>query len=215
MLIQSDFKDYYDCIQSYGQDRSLVYKRFSSVITIRDYPFFIWGDNNNIVNFDSFALGFCGKLFKGIKIHFIKTDEKLYSFDFEEVYYIYSSYGSRKSFYWNNKRNNLKRYFDSAENQTFVNKIFLDNTTPIFYIEDNRFGSEWRSTNQPYQIHINYNLSKINFQKVVDPYSCFQNISIYLGGLAHPEKPLPRIPDKIMSEIKGFDKYSFRKRKSI
>lgn len=60
---------------------------------------------------------------------------------------------------------------------------------------------------------LNYNatLSEIDFIRVIDPYTAFQEIQMFLGGMAQPEKPIPAIPDEVMAEIKGFDRFSFRK----
>ena len=34
---------------------------------------------------------------------------------------------------------------------------------------------------------------------------------MFISNLAVPLKPIPKIDDKTMAEIKGFDKWSFRK----
>ena len=49
---------------------------------------------------------------------------------------------------------------------------------------------------------------------VVDPYTAFQEIAMFLGGMAMPLKPIPHLSDEIIAASKGFDKYSFRKDKS-
>lgn len=41
-----------------------------------------------------------------------------------------------------------------------------------------------------------------------------RNIIVQYFAQAKPEKPLPKISDEVMAEIKGFDKFSFRKDKS-
>jgi len=61
---------------------------------------------------------------------------------------------------------------------------------------------------------LNGELKKFEFFRVLDPFQTFQELYMYLGGLAVPDKPLPKLDDKTMAEIKGFNKYSFRKDKS-
>jgi hypothetical protein len=39
----------------------------------------------------------------------------------------------------------------------------------------------------------------------------YQEIAMFLGGLATPQKPIPVPSDKDMVSIKGFDRFSFRK----
>ena len=61
--------------------------------------------------------------------------------------------------------------------------------------------------------HVMYNccLKDYKFYKIMKPSVAFQEISMFLGGLAVPQKPIPVPSDKDMVGIKGFDKYSFRK----
>jgi hypothetical protein len=55
-------------------------------------------------------------------------------------------------------------------------------------------------------------LKDLEFFRIVDPYTAFQEIAMFLGGLAVPLKPIPHVDDKTMVEAKGFDKkWSFRK----
>jgi hypothetical protein len=61
--------------------------------------------------------------------------------------------------------------------------------------------------------HVQYNccLKDYKFYKIMGALETFQEISMFLGGLAVPQKPIPVPSDKDMVGIKGFDKYSFRK----
>ncbi len=64
-----------------------------------------------------------------------------------------------------------------------------------------------------WKVTLNCRLRDYKFYKIYDTYSAAQEIEMYLNNLAIPEKPIPKISDKIMAEAKGFDKYSFRKDK--
>lgn len=63
------------------------------------------------------------------------------------------------------------------------------------------------------QITYNCNLYLLQFMKVKDIYSTYQELAQYLSNQANPEKPLPILDDKTMRDIKGFDKFSFKKEK--
>lgn len=80
------------------------------------------------------------------------------------------------------------------ENEEF----FIKNNTPIFI--DNK---------------INAKLEDLEFYRVFDPYTAFQEIQMFFGRLRSPEKPIPEISNPDMIEAKGFDlKSSFRKEPS-
>lgn len=58
------------------------------------------------------------------------------------------------------------------------------------------------------------NLKEFEFYKVLDPYRCHQEISMYVGGvLPRPGAQMVEIQDqKIKAQKRGFDKWSFRKK---
>ena len=45
------------------------------------------------------------------------------------------------------------------------------------------------------------------FFRLFDTYTAFEEIAMFLGGLAVPLKEIPEVPDKIMVGIKGFDQW--------
>lgn len=57
-------------------------------------------------------------------------------------------------------------------------------------------------------------LNFYDFYRVVDPYTAYQEVRMFVENTAVPIKPIPDIPDETMAEIKGFNKFSFRKDKS-
>lgn len=59
------------------------------------------------------------------------------------------------------------------------------------------------------------NLKSVSLARVLDPYTCFQEISMWVGGVL-PRNPNPMVEitdDKIKVAKHGFDKWSFRKHK--
>ena len=49
----------------------------------------------------------------------------------------------------------------------------------------------------------------------MDTFTAYQELQMYFGALAQPNKPIPNVSDKDMVSIKGFDKWSFRKRPKL
>ncbi len=61
----------------------------------------------------------------------------------------------------------------------------------------------------------NAELRNFDFQKIVEPYTAFQELSMWVGAQARPERPIVEISDEVRLEAHGFDKkFSFRKPKS-
>lgn len=68
MRINSEFSDYYDTVQSEGQDQSLVYQRHKTEGVIEFYPFHSGGNhptrNQQVqIVYKSHHIGFCGKIY--------------------------------------------------------------------------------------------------------------------------------------------------------
>jgi hypothetical protein len=57
----------------------------------------------------------------------------------------------------------------------------------------------------------NPKLKDWQFYRIVDTYTAYQEVFMYLGSLAVPLKEIPEISDKIMRDAKGFDEWSFKK----
>jgi hypothetical protein len=94
-------------------------------------------------------------------------------------------------------------------NQPIKTNIFEEHHCPIF-VSNSKRDILYKIDRE---ITINARLEDWEFYKVFDAYSAYQELSIYLGGLAEPRKPIPKIDDVTMAEIKGFNKFSFRKDK--
>jgi hypothetical protein len=61
-------------------------------------------------------------------------------------------------------------------------------------------------------IETNVNLKDLQFQRMVDPYTAFQEISMFIGGvLGSPEKEVTELTEKDRIQQHGFNKWSFRK----
>lgn len=61
-------------------------------------------------------------------------------------------------------------------------------------------------------IVFNDKLEPLEFYRVIDPYTAFQEIDMYIGNiLVGVNDSVPAVSDKDMIEAKGFDNKSFRK----
>jgi hypothetical protein len=225
MRIISSFKDYYDCVQSQGQDQSLLYLREPKEVVLegRQTPFQFttilqrWG--NDII-YGCNVIGFCGRVIpvlslchpqdSSIKPVFAYTLAEVDSF--VEAHFkkarIERYYAAKRKSYWSElwrytSHRTIDEFFqEAARHAGDFEHLFQNNRSPIFTYRECRAG---------HILTFNGCLKEFQFFKLVDPYTAFQEIQMYLGGMAFPNKPMPQIDDKTMAEAKGFNKWSFRK----
>ena len=159
------------------------------------------------------VIGFCGKTYpviyyidfltnypkqiihpfydlKDLKI-FVNENPKLKEYSID---YFYSKYP------WNRFQEHFDTYSRSTNN---LSNTFTEYKVPIFLY-------------QKYQDKLTLNpiLADWKFYKIIDSWTAFQEISMYVSNvLVEPSKPIPVMKDEDFAEIKGFDKYSFRKDK--
>jgi len=225
MRIISDFKDYYDCGMQYGSDPQLPYRRFREVVPVSSE---IRNRNINPLHLTYVYVGFAGKVWTCIPAsstsmamltskrlplvlqghsHTFRYD--LNSFD-DGFYQRYFEAGYRKKFRQDIHAHHIKQYKKSvAEAFCFDNEmhllteLFEKHKTAIFvYIRGDK------------NVILNERLNLLDFQKILPPMEAYQELSMYVGSyLTKPTIEEPLMPDKIRAEIKGFDKFSFRKEK--
>src|SRR5688572_9477288 len=98
MRIISNFKDYYDCIQSYGQDDDLVYLRKTEEKIVA----------GSITQ--GYYIGFCGKIYPVLIRGYIIPYTYIYSIEEMDKYMATKNkseqdtyYGRKKRYYWYNR----------------------------------------------------------------------------------------------------------------
>ena len=226
MIIKSSFKDYYDCVQSLGRDQSLVYNRYIKTQTITNTTitkhFYkndkAWYIPKEVFPHRIYQLGFCGRIYPIIKLR----DSAKFFYSVEELdNYVLKSCSKQEQkdyfkklskFFWKQAaREFFKKIFIDIKNfykqDEEYKKLFIDNYCPIFLLE-------YKLKEKEVYITSNTELKKLDFFRIINAYVTFQEISMFLGNIAMPIKPIPKIDDKIMLEAKGFDKrLSFRKDK--
>lgn len=232
MRIISTFHDYYDCGQSYGQDSSMIYQRHPKEVRVAAFPFKkgIWWRGTGDIDINYHVVGFCGKVYpilrvsKGLYTTLAERIEKIcFSLkDFDNFIesnckeIIIEEYRSQKykytrGFHWNLKRHKMNEFFEEFfSKQDKFGHLFENERSPIFSCEARRYIIEGKDV---YKINYNCMLKAFEFFRLFDPYMAYQEISMFFGNMAEPRKKIPVISDEVMSEIKGFDKFSFRKPK--
>lgn len=232
MRIISDFKDYYDCIQKYDQDRETIFLRqeggVKAVNPFKAYSVHL--DGHCDVN----IIGFCGKVYPSIRVAWQVYNKRTNSYDlFEEFAYNIDQMDQilkdphlvkvSKQYYaavkkhrrwWNSmyfhgiyNRKDLIEFFEyfHKEVNKQPQKLFQLLDVPIFV---------YPCTNsREISVTTNPNLSKYQFFKLFDVNMAYQELVKWHNNKAYPDRPIPKLDDVTLAESKGFDKYSFRKDK--
>lgn len=196
MRIFSKFKDYYDIGCAY-HDPSIIYLREKKEIKIVEY------DCDYNVEFA--IIGFCGELYK---CGLIKSYDKLYNETIDGFY----------------DQEKFDKFLENIENVHKYNNYGYEKYPMMFenpIREKDKFLRYFEKYNCPiFAVHyskivINPCLKDYMFFKQFDPYTAYNRIERYLDSvLINKPKPIPKMSDEDMAEIKGFNKYSFRKDKS-
>ncbi len=218
MRIVSKFRDYYDGVQQFGQD-DVVYIRERKTVSVPGY-----------CGYDEIYVGFTGKIYPILKPtynskHCLKIEDvdkvvesdSLFDKMKQKIYHESDERGRLNGrFYSGLSRRNLIRWFandpvaDLGYQQERANwhkkltEIFDRHHVPIFTIK-------WASPRGSVDMEFNSCLRPLELYRVLPPFQAFQELSMWLSNQARPIKEPPPIDDKTMAEIKGFDRFSFRK----
>jgi len=236
MRIISKFKDYYDGVQSYGQDSSLIYNRVRTVIPVKkdeapmkDLFRFIdstdYQVKKGIVRASQYFIGFCGKIYPCVRFTTISdnlfTTKVTFCFDAESVnitmedlklFKTIKEASTYRRIHWgyeaSKSEQSLTEFFALAGEQH--RKFIIDNKYLVFVFREcnNKSGRGYSR-----EIVLNPKLAVYGLVKLIDPYSTFQELSMFLGGvLCNEAAPMIQIEDKYRIEGRGFDKWSFKNR---
>lgn len=233
MRIFSDFLDYYDSVQAYGQDSSLIYVRKRMEKEYKwnhrdggDYPLNL--SKFEYLNRDmirtQIVVGFCGKLYPAMETwayynhsQLSPVRESKICFSAEEVINEVSfrlkgrdleKYEKGQWFkgcwdYPSVKK--INSFFDSYKNAgDKLLSLFVENKAPIFIGRQ-----EYLYSREP-KITFNDRLIDLDFVRIVPPFEAFQAITTFMDNMGRPEPYVPTPTDRQMLEIKGFDKFSFK-----
>jgi hypothetical protein len=235
MKIYSKFKDYYDAIGAGDLEKTPIYKRdtVEEGLNEIDYKDLQVGmlnhfEPNGDVKVSSYIIGFCGKIYPYWKVSTKTKSTGFYNDRIEKIIYdpqeLLSIDFERKDYKWMakyypnkfNARNSLKNpqeYIDYLNNHKPLTDIFLQMKIPIFFLRRARY-SEKKFV---YVIEKNPSLKEHEFAKMIDPYTAYQELDMFMGNVLTTDQynqvDIPTGDDKTLAECKGFNKFSFRKDK--
>lgn len=223
MRIISEFHDYYDGVQAYGQDSELFYYRKTIEVDRRHDSSKIADllsrmpckgcTINTIGNFYSYrpeffgaVLGFCGTLYpcwryndtllfssKDIKSKLNEPTLNCFTSKQTLLNFLYVDFTEKNI-------NNLQPVVD------LTNKFFSDYKTPIWlYLPGDKYNKE--------KLIVNPRLADTGFPRIKDSYSCYQEISQFLGGVLPEQEKADIISiddDSVLLKKHGFDELSFK-----
>lgn len=225
MRIISSFRDYYDSVQSLGQDDLVYLREERKVVAELDFDSVrsFW---DSVIGYRHRIIGFCGRIYSLIIFDPQKLSgsenvpDKYNCYTIDDIDLCLETYGKKKAkqeYYdrcgYGRSKSSLRsdfvenfNYFNTSQMQHRFVGYFTQFASPIFTVR--------RLKGNDVEFTINAALAKYDFVRVKDVYTAFQDVSMFVGNIATPEKPIPTIDDKTMASIKGFDKFSFRKEKT-
>lgn len=241
MRIISKFKDYYDSSIGYGIDPLVVYKRFDQRYELQRLSWRLRGSDSTedqIVKdirkvlpkpdricgelFSHVYVGFCGKIYTGLAYH-VGSDPDV---PVRATTYwdgLMRHYETRWQYAWSERDvpaaeltqsrvekfsrgfmqcESMQEWFERNDSaRTIANTdVFTKYGIVSFVLHDGAL-----ITDGP--------LTQVRFQRVMDNFTAFQEISMFVSGVlgsANDVEPEP-ITDELRAQTKGFDKRSFRK----
>jgi hypothetical protein len=210
--------DYYDCGLSLGIDPliTLVRNKNKSVsvrdagVSILDQELTFRPERWNNYTLHSVAVAFCTKVYRGAII--TAGYENKFCFWSAEKIRAWSQGIKGLSVVvrepWHvRKRTPLEKYFKPREASAQLREYMIANKYSILVEEDHARGEESYLQINP------IGLKQLGFAKALDPYTAFQELSMWIGGVLGGTSPeiVTIKDDKVLIEGHGFDnRISFR-----
>lgn len=230
MRIHSKFKDYYDTALGYGIDPNVHWVRETVKLDSPDICSPVKMPRNHNYHqpkFKRFArmqveesiepvvFLFCGKVYPcmwitvrpwGCDTPMVNTlchtmDKFVQSLDElgSDVLNQRSWYGGKRL------RDNTKEYFNQRHSEDRIRDIHFETKSPVLVITQDRRAKR--------EVTINPILKPFGFQSVVDPFTAFQELSMYVSGVLGSEGvDMIQVSDETMKYKKGFHDMSFKNR---
>ena len=230
MLIISKHKDYYDgVVGTTGIDKTIVYER--KEVELKDYKEFpkvfqrkntsIYRDDNPFLSLNgysidskkydryvAFIVGFCGKLYIGWKLYYVKKAIHFYQSDKTIIDITYDLNIVRKHIKIKAYKSNIMDDINYILNYNPID-VFRTINSPVFIYDPN---IDCDMYNKSTRFYINPILKNYKFYRLFDTFTTFQEIQMFISGvLGTGEKEIKEVADKYKIPQHGFDKWSFRK----
>lgn len=237
--------DYYDNVLAYGHDAHVTFVREREhYIKMNDSPlsqdiiyFYVQPNKKErrYISANQFYVGdtqfyiwaisviFCGKRYNGIRVSAHGLEKEWFFWDYARFNEFLTEHGH----YMNTQKDtssSWERWYGSARfrNEAYfgvkdlspaevdwliANRVTIltnDANTRVFDLNSE---NTWRVNGD--------NLKDLHFFKIVDAYTAFQEIEMWIGGVL-PAQGNPMVvitDDKVKAEKHGFDRWSFRKMK--
>lgn len=220
MRIISKFFDYYDKAVPPQHDDDLVYVREIKEINV---PY--GGKSNELLSsleflprfpkysiVNSGIIAFCGKIhpyywvqdkfyysIASLKESLPKLMDAAVDYDLSRLKELNSFLNPKKGKYWSK----YNKEYDEIVGKTISDDLFRKYNSPIIVAK--RFWDES-------SLIINDRLNQYNFISQIDPYTAYQEISMFLGNnLVKQIDPSVNFSDDLKRDIHGFNSWSFRK----
>ena len=109
-------------------------------------------------------------------------------------------------------RDAIEKFFEDAVSDQHRD-FFIERKLPVVACHPTIYDDRWSSN----PVHdallvVNPLLSHWEFYKVMDAYTAFQELEMFLGGvMAGEDNPMAGISDEDLAKAKGYDCYSFKK----
>lgn len=218
MRIISRKKDYYDSVQSLGQDKDLIYIRKPKELRLNEI---YWKSLNDLrlknrwlekrsESLKTVIIGFCGKIYFYASVDIMSQRYYIKSIDeFEKILIKHKRQdllnrlrrkGSKYSFYRKPLLQAMEELFKLSGSDQYLD-FFIDLNVPIFIL-----------TEDDTVIFNPDNLKDYDFYHIFDAYCAYQELEMFHSNILKTnQKEMVNIEDKYKIEQHGFDKWSFRK----
>lgn len=225
--------DYYDSALAYGQDSDVIFVRNTKVFKASEtplyacYPSKLVGDNYfeipglGKVEFRAISVYIADRHYGGVSINqFDQIIETFWNYDRFMSWAMANKISINttvpRQYVWEPKSEikdaflNLKSWFIPHLATDVQREWLISNNIAIAVWHDKY---SWHTTGSWYCN--SPNLKGLGFAKAVDPYTLFQELSMWVGGiLPQAGNEMVEITDqKIKAHKAGFDKWSFRRHK--
>lgn len=174
--------------------------------------------NNSVCSSRQFVVGFCGKAYYGMELTVNSNQQSItyYIYDyehFEQIIELHPEIKKENNNWpkwmmrsWEDTQPLIKQYFKNSGDKDYVADYLNEQKIAYFII--------WpMDKNTGYICEIEHHplLKRINFSKIVDPFTAYQEISMFIGNIPKDPNMMVTLTDKEELFKKGFYEMSFKK----